>query len=114
MNGGSKKNILNFSTNFLFKKFSILSFKIIALFVTDSFDIFFDKTLKALTSLSIKVALLAPRDIVSKPKDPTPEYKSSTFEFLMLILIEFECSNILKIFSFTESLSGLVKEFFNN
>ena len=51
-------------------------------------------------------------DIHSKPKEPTPEYKSKIFEFFISTLIRLECNKILKIFSLTESLRGLVTDDF--
>ena len=44
----------------------------------------------------------------SKPKLPTPEKRSKIFELYNLNFIKLECSKILKIDSFTASLSGLV------
>ena len=59
-------------------------------------------------SLSINITSFAPLEIHSIPKEPKPEYKSKTFEFLISISIKFECFKILNIFSLTESLRGLV------
>ena len=43
-----------------------------------------------------------------------PEYRSNILALSILKSIKFECFKILKIFSFTESFSGLVTEFLQN
>ena len=82
------------------------------LLMIESFDKFSLRILKVETFCSTNVTLCAPLDIHSMPKDPTPEYKSKICEFLIFVFIKFECSKILNIFSFTESLRGLVIKFF--
>ena len=57
---------------------------------------------------STNVTCSVPLDIHSSPKEPTPEKRSSTFEFSNLKLTNGECSIILNIDSFNESLNGLV------
>ena len=70
------------------------------------------RTLDARKSLSTNITFSAPLEIHSIPNDPTPEYRSKILEFSTLILINFECIKILKIFSLTESFNGLVFKFF--
>ena len=97
----------------LFSKIlSTLLFITEALFSTDNLSKFSFKILKAILSCSTNKTFLAPRDTHSKPNEPTPEYKSKTSAFSMSAFINFECFKTLKIFSLTESLSGLVIEFF--
>ena len=57
----------------------------------------------------MKVTNLAPLEMHSNPKEPTPENKSNIFDFSKSILNLFECFMTLKIDSFVRSLSGLVK-----
>ena len=74
----------------------------------DKANKFLFKVSAAFLSFSTKIILSAPLDMHSNPKDPIPEYRSNIFDSSKSILIKFECVIILKIFSFTESLSGLV------
>ena len=54
---------------------------------------------------------LAPLEIHSIPNEPTPQYKSKTFENLKSFFILFECKIILNKLSLTKSLKGLVVSF---
>ena len=73
-------------------------FIIFDLFVIDIKAKFSLRTFTAKSLFSIQVTILAPLDIHSMPNDPTPEYKSKTLEFSILILIFRMDQNIENIF----------------
>ena len=81
-----KKNIkFSFLIIFQFLNFSIFLFIInFDFFKIDKLIKFSFKIFKVAFFFSTKVTFFAPLDIHSIPKDPIPEYKSKTFEFLIL------------------------------
>ena len=62
----------------------------------------------AYLSFSTKITFFDPREIHSIPNEPTPEYRSSIFDFAKFKFIRFEWVKILNIFSLTESFNGLM------
>ena len=70
--------------------------------------IFFFNIIKASLYFSKNVTCAEFLEIHSKPKLPTPEKRSSIFEFSNLKFINGECSKILNIDSLTLSFKGLV------